>query len=62
MRIAQILIASQQALRHGVDPRLQTELACVRIARLGDVLDVEGLLRRIERLERSGSGVSANPR
>jgi hypothetical protein len=26
------------------------------------VLDVESLLRRIERLERSGSGVSANPR
>ena len=32
------------ALRHGVDPRLQLELACVRIARLGEVLDVDGLL------------------
>ncbi len=62
LRIAQILLASQQALRHGVDPRLQLELACVRIARLGDVLDVDGLLKRIERLERSASSVSANPR
>jgi DNA polymerase-3 subunit gamma/tau len=62
LRIAQILVASQQALRHGVDPRLQAELVCVRIARLGDVLDVEGLLKRIERLERSASSVSANPR
>jgi DNA polymerase III gamma/tau subunit len=43
LRIAQILVASQQALRHGVDPRLQAELVCVRIARLGDVLDDEGL-------------------
>jgi DNA polymerase III subunit gamma/tau len=62
MRIAQILMASQQALRHGVDPRLQVELACVRIARLGEILDIEGLLRRIERLERSGSSVTPNPR
>lgn len=62
MRIAQILMASQQALRHGVDPRLQMELACVRIARLGEVLDVEGLLRRIERLERTPTGAASHPR
>jgi len=49
-------------LRHGVDPRLQLELACVRIARLGEVLDIDGLLRRLERLERSGAGSPAHPR
>ncbi len=62
MRMAQILVASQQALRHGVDPRLQLELAAVRIARLGDVLDIDGLLRRIERLERAPTGTAAHPR
>lgn len=62
MRMAQILIASQQALRHGVDPRLQLELAAVRIARLGEVLDIDGLLRRIERLERVPTGTAAHPR
>jgi DNA polymerase-3 subunit gamma/tau len=62
LRMVQVLIASQQALRHGVDPRVQLELACVRIARLGEVLDVEGLLRRIERLERPPTGAAAHPR
>lgn len=61
MRMAQILVASQQALRHGVDPRLQLELAAVRIARLGEVLDIDGLLRRIERLERAPLGTAAHP-
>ncbi|MFW5859816.1 MAG: DNA polymerase III subunit gamma/tau [Planctomycetota bacterium] len=61
LRICQILIGSQQALRGGVDARLQLELAFVRIARLGDMLDVEGLLRRIDRLERS-AGTAGNPR
>jgi DNA polymerase III subunit gamma/tau len=65
LRMAQILMASQQALRHGVDPRLQLEVTCVRLSRLGEVLDVDALLRRIERLERtsnSGASVAANPR
>jgi len=51
LRLAQTLLAGQQALRHGVDPRLQLELVLVRIANLGQVLDVEGVLRRLERLE-----------
>jgi DNA polymerase III subunit gamma/tau len=71
LRMAQILTASQQALRHGVDPRLQLEVTCVRLSRLGEVLDVDALLRRIERLERvsssgglsaSGGSAAANPR
>jgi DNA polymerase III subunit gamma/tau len=55
MRICQILIGSQQALRQGVDPRLQLELSFVRIAGLGQVADVETLLKRLERLEAGGA-------
>lgn len=51
LRICQLLIGSQQALRQGVDPRLQLELVSVRIAGLGQLVDVENLLRKIERLE-----------
>ncbi len=69
LRICQILIGSQQAIRQGVDPRLQLELAFVRIAGLGQLADVDTLLRRIERMdsaaasppERSGQA-AARPR
>ena len=57
LRICQILIAAQQALRQGVDPRLQLELACVRIAGLGQLVDVENLLRKLERLEAAPASV-----
>ena len=56
MRMCQVLIGSQQALRQGVDPRLQLELACVRLATLGTVQDLDGLLRRIERIETNPGG------
>jgi DNA polymerase-3 subunit gamma/tau len=56
MRMCQVLIGSQQALRQGVDPRLQLELACVRLATLGSVQDLDGLLRRIERIEENPGG------
>jgi DNA polymerase-3 subunit gamma/tau len=56
LRICQLLVGSQQALRHGVDPRLQLELAFVRIAGLGQMVDAEALLRRIERLEAAPAG------
>jgi DNA polymerase-3 subunit gamma/tau len=63
MRLCQILVASQQSLRQGADPRLLLELACVRIAGLGQLVDADTLLRRIERLELSPSGGPApNPR
>ncbi len=63
MRMCQILIGSQQALRQGVDPRLQLELAFVRIAGLGQLVDADTLLRRIERLEQAPAGAAAaNPR
>ncbi len=64
LRICQVLVGSQQAMRHGVDPRLQLELACVRIAGLGQMVDADALLRRLERLESSGlaGAGAANPR
>ncbi len=51
LRICQLLIGAQQALRQGVDPRLQLELTAVRIAHLGELVDVENLLRKLERIE-----------
>jgi DNA polymerase-3 subunit gamma/tau len=54
LRICQLLIGAQQALRQGVDPRLQLELSCVRIAGLGQLVDVENLLRKLEKLESAG--------
>ncbi len=64
LRICQVLVGSQQAMRHGVDPRLQLELACVRIAGLGQMVDADALLRRLERLEAGGpaGAGAANPR
>ncbi|MHC5068496.1 MAG: DNA polymerase III subunit gamma/tau [Planctomycetota bacterium] len=65
LRVVQILGAANQASRHGGDARLQVELAAVRISRIGELLDVEGLLRRIERMERSmsaGGSSSGHPR
>jgi DNA polymerase-3 subunit gamma/tau len=59
MRTCQILIASQQSLRQGADPRLLLELSFVRIAGLGQMLDADTLLRRIERLEMVPAGASA---
>ena len=56
LRICQLLLGSQQALRQGVEARLQLELACVRIAGLGQVADLDTLLRRLERLEAAGPG------
>jgi DNA polymerase-3 subunit gamma/tau len=61
LRICQLLMGSQQALRQGVDPRLQLELVFVRIAGLGQLVDVENLLRKIERLEPAASGSPARP-
>ena len=63
MRCCQILVASQQSLRQGADARLQLELTCVRIAGLGQLIDADTLLRRIERLESTPAGGPApNPR
>jgi len=59
LRICQLLLGSQQALRQGVEARLQLELACVRIAGLGQVADLDTLLRRLERLEAAGPGAAA---
>ena len=61
LRICQLLMGSQQALRQGVDPRLQLELVFVRIAGLGQLVDVENLLRKIERLEPAATGSPSRP-
>lgn len=60
LRICQILVGSQIALRQGVDAQLQIEMAAVRIGQLGGMVDLEGLLRRIERTERE-LGASGHP-
>jgi len=59
LRAAQVLTGTQQHLRHGADPRLALEMALVRIARLGEVVDLERLVQRIERAE---AGAAAGPR
>ncbi len=51
LRACQVLVGCQQQVRAGADPRLCLELACVRIARLGEMLDLERLLARIEKIE-----------
>ncbi len=53
LRICQLLIGAQNALRTGVDPRLQLELTSIRIANLGNLVDVEALLRRVQHLEQA---------
>jgi DNA polymerase III subunit gamma/tau len=60
LRICQILIGAQQAIRHHVDPQLQLELSCIRIARLDQVLDVENVIRHLQRLE-AQAGTTSPP-
>lgn len=60
LRACQVLTGTQQHIRHGTDPRLALEMAVVRIARLGEVVDLERLVQRIERAEAAGAG--AGPR
>lgn len=62
LRACQVLVASQQTLRHGGDARLQVELACVRLASLSTLVDYDALLRRIERLETAPAPVPLRPR
>ena len=60
LRTCQILVQAKQAVRGGVDSQLQCELSFVHLARIGELSDLEGIMRRLERLEQSGA--SANPR
>lgn len=59
LRACQVLTGTQQHIRHGTDPRLAVEMALVRIARLGELVDLERLVQRIERAE---AGAAAGPR
>lgn len=62
LRACQILVGCGQALRHGNDARVQLELALVRLARLGQVLDVDNLLKRLERMEKASGAAPGHPR
>lgn len=56
LRICQLILGAQKGMRLGVDPRLQLEMTLTRIASLGDIQDIDALLRRIQRLESAGAG------
>lgn len=58
LRVCQILIGAQQALRQHVDPQLQLELSFVRIARLGETLDIDNLIRHLRRMEQESGATS----
>lgn len=58
LRICQVLLAARQTIKHGVEPRLQLEMAVVRIAGMAHMVDYETLLKRVQRLE---SGASRHP-
>ena len=58
LKVCQLLLSTRQSIKHGVEPRLQLEMALVRIAGMGRMVDYETLLRRLQRLE---SDASRNP-
>ncbi len=51
LRMAQVLLHAQGQLKFGHDPRLAIELAVVRLAQTAQLVDLETLVRRLERLE-----------
>lgn len=55
LKICQLLLAARQSIKHGVEPRLQLEMAIVRIAAMGRMVDYETLLKRLQRLESEAS-------
>ena len=59
-RMCQIVMGAQQHLRHGADARLEAELALVRLAQLHKVVDVDELLRRLQRMEGAGRQEAAS--
>ena len=62
LRICQILSQSQQAMRRGIDAQLQIEMAVIRISQLRDMLDMDGLIKRLQRLDHDGGTAAVNPR
>lgn len=56
LRTCQILLQAKQSVRHGSDAQLQCELTFVHLARIGELADLEGIMRRLERLESGGDG------
>ena len=59
MRGCQILLATKMSQRNPIDPQLQLELALIRLADARSLLDVDGVMRKIERLEKQASQLSA---
>ena len=56
LRACQIFIKAGQAIRGGVDPRLQLELATVHVAELAELADMATLVKQLQRLEASPGG------
>ena len=61
LRMCQILSGSQQAIRHGIDAQLQMEMSIIRISKLQDMLDMDGLLKRLQRLDHEGGNSPSHP-
>ncbi len=61
IRICQLLTQAQQAIRRGIEARLQVEMSLVKIAHLGSLESLEQLLRRIQRLEGGATGGGQSP-
>jgi DNA polymerase-3 subunit gamma/tau len=59
LRICQLLIAGQQAVRRGVEARLQLEMALVKLARIGEMIGLEALRHKIVSLEQARDGTSS---
>ncbi len=61
LRICQIFIGAQQSIRGGVDPHLQLEMCFVRIAGLATTIELDNLIRQLQRLEQQSGGASRHP-
>ena len=52
VKMCQLALTARQAVKHGVEARLQLDMAMVRLAGLARMVDYETLMRRIQRLEK----------
>ena len=41
LKVCQLLLSTRQGIKHGVEPRLQLEMALVRIAGMGRMVDYD---------------------
>ena len=59
LRMLQVLMDLESALKHSAQPRLRLEMALVRLALMGRAVDVGQLLRRLQALEDTLHGQTA---